>query len=355
MMRNARDTLKRKKPKSRLRNKGRRRHLKTKTKTKRKRNSSVVAEVNAEGDLQAYTLIKYKPTKGNKTWKASANSLTWRLTQQNSQISAMGKQAVTNVETVKAHLKWLHRSDVTGLLTEAKKYYNAGVIQPAVGQAGYQWEKFFIKHVKMKYTIVNTGPTDVNITTYVVISKENRATAAIGDPVLDWENGLDQQQANFTTEKEMPGCNPTESKLFNINWKIKDKKTFTLSPGRTFVQHVKIPMNKILDIGKWNQTTEDIIRGYSGVFFWKQHGIIADDTQYAVSGAGNVTLTPTKVICSQEREYSISALNLYPNQIRQSNDYRTNLVGATVLVVNEASDVPLSIVSAGAVTPANFA
>lgn len=313
----------------------------------------------------SYATLKYRGTKTSKWWKKSTNSYSQIdiLTQE--VFGLLGRQEASKIRgSTKGgdEFTWAAPQFLAAVASLATHYYIAGSGDASINytQSGYTNAKIFLEKIHMKLTFQNQGPTDVNITYYIVVAKRDRQAGELADPIKDWDTGTVQNAGNSggsVLNYNTLGAKPTDSVTFNRNWRIKKKKTIVISGGGTHVLNMNVKYNKIRNVE--NLYELDVEQGYSGKIFWVQSGGLGDDVGYPVpasvplNAAVKITTGPTKVIATFERRTTMRALSLFPNkQVFNSN---LALTPANIFQMNEGTEAPLTMATAGVTNTAVFA
>jgi len=316
--------------------------------------------MSTDQDTKSWCQITYKPTPKNRYWKATSNKYFERNNNQGSSICAIGTQGGTDTRANADYLDWMRASDVIAMAGRALNTYTTGNLAISITQSGYESKRILIERWTNTFSFMNCGPTDAWLTVWAINAKES-LLSSLFDPVTDWKNGYQEQDGNSTAMTyNTIGAKPTDSHAFNRNWKVKGTTKVLLSPGRMHKFTVNCKLNKIINLAKWNEGPE-AIRGYTGCVLWTAYGIPIDDTQYAVSSHSGtatvgITTAPTKIIVNQDSSIVMRGAQILSDKQYYSNNLETT-AGATqeFYAVNEASDVPLEVVTDGTVNPGNFA
>jgi len=358
---NPRNPARQRRP-QRIRMRFRRRGGGSKTKTKRKKKSDIkpIKQLSTDQDTKSWCQITYKPSPKNRFWKAVANKYFERSNTQGSSISAIGTQGCTDVRANADYLNWLTSSEIIAQAGRCLNTYTSSNLAFTINTSGYESKRILLERVTSTFSFINCGPTDAWLTIWAINAKESLATSLV-DPMANWAAGYQEQDGNSTAMTvNTIGAKPTDSHAFNRNWKVKGTTKVLLSPGRMHKFTVNIKLNKIINLAKWQEGCE-AIRGYTGMILWSAYGIPVDDTQYAVSSkSGTVTVgmttAPTKIIVNQDQSTVMRAVQILADKQHYINNLVTTAGGTQEFyAVNEASDVPLEIVTDGTVNPGNFA
>lgn len=182
--------------------------------------------------------------------------------------------------------------------------------------------KFYIQDVTCSAYLTNMSAGSSECTIYTVISKNTRVTDR--DPINDWSEGQDDAsgiagQLNVTPIRI--GSKPTDSKLFNMQWKIVDKKRYSCGPGGKINYTFKFAPKNLCDTEYWTRHTH--VKGMTFFTFVVTHGQIGIAGQAPGGGPTNPYLglpfpKPTNWAYNVTKQYRNKMVNHYPRQIQQS-------------------------------------
>lgn len=279
-------------------------------------------------------IITYKKPKANtyNIVKTIGNEDTYVIDETNAATSDAGVQSVGSFALLNK------TSDLAQLLSATQEFWNSttGTIVDAGGLgAGYRVSKFFLRQITCNMQITNQTPGITNMTIYTVMSKVTKPTIVY--PETDWANGNADQSptASTSANSNYVGAKPFESKLFNMNWKVKQMRHIQLMGGQTHNHNITFNINRFLDTEYINTYAQ--IRGVSLCVFIVLWGQPADINNGHTSAGANVTVTPTKVVGIQTRTYKYQFCNTFPKQTYHAT---TNLLQeplSHVYVINEES------------------
>jgi len=358
---NPRNPARQRRP-QRMRMRFRRRGGGSKTKTKNKKKSQIkpINQLSTDQDTKSWCQISYKPTPKNRFWKVVSAKYFERTNAQASSLSAIGTQGCTDSRINADYLTWLTSTEINAQAGRLFNFYTSSNQAVSITASGYTSKRMLIERVSNTFSFMNCGPTDAWLTIWAINAKESLVASYV-DPVADWADGYIETDGNSTgMTVNTIGAKPSDSEAFNRNWKIKGTTKVLLSPGRMHKFTVNVKLNKIVNLARWNEGCV-AMRGYTGAVLWAAYGIPIDDKQYAVSSmtgtvTTGITTAPTKIIVNQDKSSVLRAVNIMPDKLSYYNKLATTAGGTQEFyAVNEASDVPLEIVTNGAVNQGNFA
>lgn len=260
------------------------------------------------------------------------NEQTYTIDETNATVSDVGVQSVTNFSVLNK------TSDLANAVGQASQFYNSitsTYVAPSYTQMGNQMNKYFLRQSILELSLTSQSPAVTNLTIYTCISKVTKPTYV--DPATDWANGLLEQQdggAAYASPTYV-GAKPWESKLFNINWRVQQAKTIQLMGGAQHKHSVRWNVNRILDTAYQNNFSQ--IRGITCAVFIVLWGQPGDINNGHTNAGANVSITPTKIVGIQTRQYKYTLCNVFPKNTYQAT---TNLLQAPqphIYVINEES------------------
>ncbi|QCX35034.1 capsid protein [Blackfly DNA Virus 7] len=194
--------------------------------------------------------------------------------------------------------------------------------------------KFYIQDCNITAYLTNMSAGSSEITIYTVMAKNTKTSAA--DPINDWSEGQDDTSmipGQLLVTPIRIGCKPTDSKLFNMNWRIVDKKRYSCGPGAKINYSFKFAPNNLCDTMYWGRNT--YVKGMTFFCFAVTHGQVGLAGQAAGGGPANPYLgfpfpKPTSWAYNVTKQYRNKMVNHYPRMLQQSY---SNL-GVTVAQAN---------------------
>jgi len=227
------------------------------------------------------------------------------------------------------------KNDVQLCWSSGSKFYNASAaafVSPSMSAAAVKCNKFFLKAVHSKIELTNQSPAVSNLEIWTVISKVTKPLYVA--PQSDWQLGLDDQAPTVESVDEV-GVRPTQSKLFNMNWRVKSVKKIQLMGGETHTHFNKFYCNRYMDAEYWN--TYEQIRGITMVTFIINWGQIGDTSNAAA--LGTITTVPTKIIGLIQKTYTYSIASAFPKNYTTSGSLATDPQASMYVVNEEAGNI----------------
>jgi len=212
----------------------------------------------------------------------------------------------------------------------------AGVgLQPLIINVSNSY-KFYMKDVICSAYLTNMSAGSSEITIYTVMSKNTKTSAA--DPINDWSEGQDDASQLSSQTGVTPiriGSKPTDSKLFNMNWRIVDKKRYSCHPGGKINYTFKFAPRNLVDTEYWGRNT--YVKGMTFFTFVVTHGQIGTAGQAPGGGAANPYLgfafpKPTNWAYNVTKTYTNKMVNHFPRSIQQSYAFPGLTVGTVGIV-----------------------
>jgi len=287
----------------------------TLTKRKRKRKYSQSGHGHGE-NMTVYKTIKYKLTKLNRFAKfigaetvheTQAFDLLYHDNDDiaNSQkvevaanvFNSLDTQAIMNIAYSNVAGAAPLNSNVTTLLTNQSSSY-----------------KFFIQscHLAQEWTNMSAGES--TITFYLCMSKNTRSTSF--NTEIEWGEGLDDASGllgQTAVSNTVIGNVPTQSKLFNMQWKVVDKKTFKAQAGAKVNYNFTFKPQSIVDSEYWARHT--YVKGMSYQLLVATHGQLGL-SQHA-GEVNTIIPKPVQWIYTTRKRYTLRTINHYARNITQ--------------------------------------
>ena len=225
---------------------------------------------NVEGTGSTFKKIQYKTTKLNKF----SSFIGGEFVQQTQAFAQMFHNSTdeVNSQTVQYLTTVYEQPDVLNIFNQA--YQNIPAIAPIDGaapgpisvgtgvQPGSSSYKFYMNGVKLDITGTNMSAGGVSLKLYTIVSKNTKTSSA--HPFNDWEVGLDDASGILGKDKvnaRRVGSSPTESKVFNMNYRIVDLKKYELGPGGKIHHTFVFNPRSLVDTEYWARNT--YVRGFT--------------------------------------------------------------------------------------------
>lgn len=320
-------------------NKAKRRKLSTKkqkyTAKKQNGDSGRVIGKGLAG-MDTTTVISNKPPRKSpyNILRKIGNGSTWITQQTNSLSVAAGVQGAATWSQL------CSVGDLQSCWASGADFYNftagANVGQSQV-QNGYKSNKFLLKSCKCKIEMTNQSPAVANVEIWIVMSKVTKTTYST--PGTDWQIGLPDLSAGASVSSSYMGARPTQSKVFNMNWKVKSVKKFQLMGGQTHTNFLDFKIKRYIDTEYWNQYAQ--IKGITMAIMVLAWGQAADTTNGPT--VGNITTTPVKLIGVQSKTYDFDMINAFPKQYTVAGTSLAQEPLANIYVLNEEAGIPTNV------------
>lgn len=259
--------------KSRKRNKGRKGVSRTTTKRKSSK-TGYEGFTDVQGTITCSKHLKYKTTKLDKT--ASFIGGQFRHETQNfGEIKHLPGDEINSQKAV--YLTTVYeQADTVGIFNQAiaNQVAATSILNNPVAPIGINSQssyKFYLNSCTVKVNLTNMSAGASNITLYAVMTKNTKTSTA--DAINDWSEGQDDTSGTYGQTAVSPtriGCIPTQSKLFNMNWWIIDKKKFAVGPGGKINYTFKFSPRNLVDTEYWARNT--YVRGMSIQIFVVTYG-----------------------------------------------------------------------------------
>lgn len=295
-----------------------------KTFVKKKRRGTV----NVDGTITHKKVIKYKPTKWNKWIKLSGGSyknelystgILYHNTTDNiytQKYDTIGFLFDGGVPVVGGTNITSYMNDMYSTQQATAPLYSAGAIVANRAEG--------IK-VYVNYGMFNTEWTNMSagasiLTIYVLMAKNTRFTG--NGPVNDWTTGLTAEQGSLSNPSlaESIGTKPTASKIFNMNWKIVESKTFNAGPGAKVNFNFTFQPQSVVDTSYFAKYTQ--VKGLTYAILAVSHG------QLGLTATNTVAPKPVQWIYSVKRHYDIKPVSSFQRIVEQRQLPASISVGA---------------------------
>ena len=300
---------------------------------KRKPNRQVVqARV---GSTESHANLSYKPGKAMKYLKLLSQPATWESIDQFQAISDPTLNN-NNKQLITVPTTFFTGTDFT---TISANLFVTGQTTNAVAPSTFdQSFKLGIDGFACTFEFVNMVQTQAEIDIYEVISKITKP--AYVSPATDWQTGMTAQEGPgvYTISSALRSC-PTESKAFNMTWKIIKKTTIELAPGELHKHTFVFKPKRQLDTEYYY--TYNQIKGITGAIMMVFRGTPVD----AVRGLslGSVQQSPIKISGWYKRTYKTRELALLP----RNNVFINNISGAVqanAYTINEEAGTSTDVI-----------
>lgn len=184
-------------------------------------------------------------------------------------------------------------------------------------------QSVFVKHCQMKWTFTNQAPISTDVELWIVQRKTSVKTYQVDGPLLDWQVGLDEEQADGgkLLIDNWEG-KPTNVKRFNMNWRVVKCVKMRLEPGQEAKHVHEFGVNRLIDLGHANQ----YLGGISGIHhesFLIARGAIGDNLNNF--NTESITSSRPKIVGVQKLKYTAYAVQNYPKITYQSSNLANNL------------------------------
>lgn len=210
-----------------------------------------------------------------------------------------------------------------------KNFTTGTVIQQALDAAGYKCNKWGLNESKITMNWSNASPASIYAQIYYLTSKVTKPTLVA--PEVDWTTGLTDEIGNNLQvgDKTRLGASPTNSKLFNMNWKIRGVHRLHLQSGEQATTEYKQKLNKLIDteyINTYNQ-----IAGLTVYVMAIVRGQTGDNAHTRVEGA--ISITAAKLLMTYDRKYSTQLIEAWPKTV----SYDTTIPAQTAAYIQDAT------------------
>lgn len=283
----------------------------TTTKTKNKK----VTNLNAGAESNSYTSYIKKLAKSNKPWKTLSNRQIMHREifqaaictpgTQNHLLLGIPMEGYGSDDSIAGLLR-----DQSLLLTTATDLFGTA----ATGTAGYRQVRLLYEGVKQTTKIQNQGQGTTDMWIYDLVSKVTKESYSAPD--TDWADGYVDTNvlpaaaiATYGGGNTTIGAIPTESKVFNINWKVLKVTTVRLGPGAEHNHIFNMRPNKVID-GTYAANFQQI-KGVTTGILLIHRGPLVDSTS-GNAAAGTITYGHSKLITANDIKICSRIVGQYP-------------------------------------------
>lgn len=283
----------------RIRIRSRKRKSFTTTTTTRKKEK--VVRPAPGGISHSYTSRKLYPGRYSGVIKALGNSQTYNILNTVPVIALFNQQGTAAVGGL-----WSQNT--------LQQLYNNGSktkSQPSGGMVLQTYQKSWKMHLEsaiITCLFTNTSPNGLEVDIYDCVSKVTTSNFIATDQA--WNQGLiDQELVATSTSIKAPYCVPTESKLFNVNWRILKRTRVELAAGSS---HEHIFYNKIN-----RQVDAEYCVNYAQIkdITYQQlvvvRGVLVDSSP-GVTTANNIGFAASKLLCCVREKYIVRQVQSTP-------------------------------------------
>lgn len=330
------------------------------TQTKKKSKGKKFSHVHSlpgGGETHSNCIVKYKKKKlSSKFYKIVGSASIYGFNQQVQIEVARGTQAVSLLHT---GFKGSENSATLG--GDIKALFNfARTVNAAVPTSlganlvkdVSESYKLFLEKITVKIELHNMTPNTCHIDIYDVIAKQTYPSRiADGDPgtdgdevfepISDWAQGLRQLAMGTVVTAELPstarvGTKPTESKVWNMRWRIVKVSSVTMEPSSSHIHTWFFKPNRLIDTAYF--TANNIVKGLTHfTMAVTRGGLVDSDASPTFSGASasqGVGYGPAKVGGISQTRYVSRLIALTPNN-RYIADVNLNTTSALMYAQHE--------------------
>jgi hypothetical protein len=291
------------------------------------------------GLSNSYTSIRSKPDAHRSSMRAITGVQAVKYTQTTVQASLQGRQGVG--------AQFFGHGDLWFNYINSTLANIGSTATPIIGLTK-ECIDAFCESITVKYIFTNASPESIVLYLYDVVPKttttSNRDTAVRLNCVDQWGVGLADIEGAQTNGTNYWGNEPTETKAFNINYRVWKKRRIELGPGRSHEHIVHHRIAKYLDTSKAAESFQ--MRDFGFETLYVIHGLPTDDSK--TLGGGNVTLAQAKVDFVFQATYKYRLCSMVPRNMYRSGELPNTLTNQYMQDENT-----LGVVDVGVTT--NFA
>ncbi len=300
----------------RIKNKPKRPFSTTTTKTKRRKVEAPIVAKGGEISKSRYSL-KYKVMKGLPTVRKTTVKDTYRGILSDGATSAIGKQGAFVTQPS------LRPEDLYVVYDQSLKT-NTSTVTLGQIQVNDRTRSFYLENYNSLMTLTNQGPSTIKVDVYDLMHKVDIARTgslptdalSIWNKGLQWEAGIDPVDEVAT----YPGAKPTDSKLFNQNFKVLKKTSLEMQSGANHEHHFNFNYNGKIAFAKMADYKNFDDNAFKGITISRLivfRGMPADDSNLPQNGV--VTLDKTKLIMVETRSYTTRISSIKGNHLQYAD------------------------------------
>jgi len=288
----------------------------TQTITQRKRKRYRAQSDGAGENLTVYKTIKYKLSKLNRFARFIGGESVHET--QGFSLLYHDPGDIANTQKVKVVANVFNSLDTQAIMNIAYSNIpgaaplNANATTIIANQSSSY--KFFVQscHLAQEWTNMSAG--ECTITFYLCMAKNTRSTSF--DTEIEWGEGLDDASGllgQTAISNTVIGNVPTQSKLFNMQWKIADKKTFKAQAGAKVNYNFTFKPQSIVDSEYWARHT--YVKGMSYQLLVVTHGQLG--LSQNPLELNTIIPKPVQWIYTSRKRYTLRTINHYSRNITQ--------------------------------------
>lgn len=180
----------------------------------------------------------------------------------------------------------------------------------------------------MEFT--NQSPAIANMEIWICVSKVTKTV--FSSPGTDWATLADTATgAPTVTSNTLIGCRPTQSKQFNMNWKVKKVHKLQLMGGQCHTSTFDYDIKRYIDMNYFNEMQQ--IKGITVGILTIVWGQVADSTpSYTV---GSISTTPVKIVGNTFKNYRYDMINAFPKHYANNGHVLAQEPLASLYILNQ--------------------
>jgi len=188
--------------------------------------------------------------------------------------------------------------------------------------------KFYLNSCVTTWEGTNMSAGASELTLYTLMCKNT--TGLFNDPISDWNEGLDDASGaagQTLVNAARIGTKPTSSKLFNMKWKIVDRKKYNVGPGGKVTHTFKFAPRNLIDTEYWGRHYH--VKGMTYYIMAVCHGQMGKVDNSNVTYPSAPMPKTVDWVYNITKKYSSKMVNSFPRQIYQFYQLPNITVGVT--------------------------
>lgn len=262
-----------------------------------------------------------------KLYKYMSSLTTYKSLDTGAAVSTVGQQGVQMIGTWYAGRSGVSTPGDSALLlqnqfNDAQNYLTGATTTFHTGNTyisgnAQQSYKLYLQNFIHEITLTNQSQVDSKLTLYYCFSKCSAADS--DNPITVWTNGLNaERNLGAANGPNFVGSKPTDTKTWNLRWKLFHKENLIMPAGYTHEHKQKVNFDRLIDM--LYADTFNIVRGITICCFAVWSGQPVDDGTNA-----KVAFAPIKLIWTSNYTANCRFVVHNNKSVRQVDNQETGL------------------------------
>nr|WAE42551.1 MAG: capsid protein [Cressdnaviricota sp.] len=235
-------------------------------------------------------------------------------------VGASSTQGVGTISTI------LNGTDYKTIINKALTFYNLGNSTAASSQIQTNQKSFktCLDKVISITELTNQSPGGVEIEIWDLVSKITSANYVFPDTA--WGTGGQDQQIDGTTYSDLYLFSvPTQSKYFNLTWRVVKRTKVELGTGRSHEHVFNHQVNRVVDSEYF--AVNAMVKGITAAQLVIGRGQVSDSTNGLT--VGTISTGPVKIVGINRLKYTVRVGSSAPRQSYQVSNLPAITQGTT--------------------------